>query len=148
MHGLFSILHLIICIFYLLYHNVYNKLNMFKNNPTTFIYLLLFVEWNFILPWEIVVQPKPDQPDLLLRLAVTHVAKQAKTVNCNDATLIQRSWTMILHAWPDHFSVFISGHYKYISITKLKPLHACMTTNVYTAVAIAIYSFAIYSYKS
>ena len=48
------------------------------------------------------VKPKSDQPRLL-RLAVTHVAQQAKTANV--ATLIKQSWTMISHAWPDHFLV-------------------------------------------
>ena len=64
------IFHLIISLFYLLYHNNYNKLNKSKNHPSTLFYYLLSVKWNFVfIPWEIhwVVQPKPDQPDRLLQ---------------------------------------------------------------------------------
>ena len=62
------IFHLIISLFYLLYHNITSWISP-KITLVLLFYYLLPVKWNFVLPWEIhwVVQPKPHQPDRLLQ---------------------------------------------------------------------------------
>ena len=71
---------------------------MFKNNLSSFVYLLLYVEWNFIFTLRNSVWSGQNliNRTVCYGLAVTHVAKQAKTANF--ATLIKQSW--ISHAWP------------------------------------------------
>ena len=48
MDGQLIIFHLIIYILFLSTVSSYNKLNKSKNHPSTFVYYLLFVKWNFV----------------------------------------------------------------------------------------------------
>ena len=68
LHGRPIIFYVITGLFY-----VIKEAERSKNHPLLFVYYLLCMKWNFVLPWEIVVQPKPDQLDYLLRPCESHM---------------------------------------------------------------------------
>ena len=47
--------------------SLYNKPYKSKNYPSTLIYYLLSVKWNFVFTLRILVRPTPDQLDCLLQ---------------------------------------------------------------------------------
>ena len=70
MHGRPIILQLYRQLFCWLYY--YNKpITSQKNNPSFFVYYLLFIKWNFIFTMRKVVWLKLDWPDQLLQTCIT-----------------------------------------------------------------------------
>ena len=65
MHKQSVIFHLIICFFYLLYCNTYNKINKSKIT-LVFCLLLALVRWNIVFTYRNIFWPKPYQLDYLL----------------------------------------------------------------------------------